>query len=211
MASVTVKGTPKNHMSWPGSTTHVPERCNVAGGTVAAQVWMTLASVLLLLGIGLLGLRLVGYQFISVRGNSMTPTFSSGSLLLARSAAPDDIRAGDIIAFPGASAGDSAIVHRVIVLQNVGRHLVASTMGDSNPVPDPDPVTLKGPVPRVVWIAPHAGWWLTPDLGWQLMAISGFLTLLVTIRYTAPTGFGTKASDAPLLAQSGRCASLSAH
>ena len=53
---------------------------------LASRMWMGFAVALLILGFGLVGLRLAGFQFISVRGHSMEPTFSPGALLIARSA-----------------------------------------------------------------------------------------------------------------------------
>jgi len=126
----------------------------------------------------------MGY-FCSTRGDSMQPTISSGSLLLARGTAPEDIQAGDIVAFPPESEGIPSIVHRVVALIDDGERRFALTMGDNNPVPDPEPLTLDKPIPRVVLILPYLGWWATPALGWHLLAISALLGLRLTLRWRA--------------------------
>ncbi len=147
---------------------------------LASRMWMGFAVVLLLLGFGLFGLRLAGFQFISIRGHSMEPTFSPGALLIARSAPPATVQAGDIIAFSG-MAGEPNIVHRVIALRT-GRTPVATTMGDNNPVIDPYPVVLRGAVPRIIWSVPQVGWWFTPGVGRYLLLVSSLLAALVAVR-----------------------------
>ena len=176
---------------------------------LASRMWMGFAVALLLLGFGLVGLRLAGFQFISVRGNSMEPTFSPGALLIARSAAPATVQAGDIIAFSG-MAGEPNIVHRVVALRS-GSTPVATTMGDNNPVTDPYPVVLRGAVPRVIWSVPQLGWWFTPGVGRHLLVVSSLLAALVAVRQAgrliaergllrrSPTPLGPKAATpAPL-------------
>ncbi len=148
---------------------------------LSSRVWMGLAVALLLLGFGLLGLRVAGFQFISVRGHSMEPTFSPGALLIARSAPPATVQAGDIIAFSG-MAGEPNIVHRVVALQ-MGSTPVATTMGDNNPVSDPYPVVLRGAVPRIIWSVPQVGWWFTPGVGRYLLVVSSLLAALAAVRH----------------------------
>ncbi len=149
---------------------------------LASRMWMGFAVALLLLGFGLLGLRLAGFQFISVRGHSMEPTFSPGALLIARSAPPSTVQPGDIIAFSG-MAGEPNIVHRVVALQ-MGSTPVATTMGDNNPVSDPYPVVLRGAVPRILWSVPQVGWWFTPSVGRYLLVVSSLLAALAAVRHT---------------------------
>ena len=152
---------------------------------IARRLSLAVAGAVLVLGLGLLGLRLAGYQYISVRGDSMQPAFSSGSLLVARPAAAEDIRAGDVISFAGPSAGGPDVVHRVAALFQDRERIVAITMGDNNPLPDPRAVPLDGTVPRVVLTLPYLGWALTPGLGWVALAISALLSLRVALRWKA--------------------------
>ena len=138
--------------------------------------------LLLILVVGLLGLRAAGYEYISIRGDSMEPTFSSGSLLLAQPTAPEDIQVGDIIFVPGTSEGMPAIVHRVVDLLDDGEHIFATTMGDNNPVPDADQVVLDKPVLRIVWAVPYLGWCATPPVAWGLLGLGALLGLCVLLR-----------------------------
>ncbi len=150
---------------------------------LAGRVWMALAVAILLVGIGLMGLRLSGFQFIAIRGHSMEPTFSPGALLVARSAAPETVQAGDIIAFSGA-VGEPDIVHRIVSLEGFATP-VATTMGDNNPVVDPEPVLLTGAVPRILWSIPNAGWLFTPQTGRQMLIVSSVLAMLAATREIA--------------------------
>lgn len=115
----------------------------------------------------------------------MEPTFSAGSWLLARRTAPQDVRVGDIIAFPGTPQEVPNIVHRVVVVQSDGERIVAATMGDNNPVPDPQLLTLERPVPRVVLIVPRLGWWMTPTVGWYVLAVGVLLGVRLSFRWRA--------------------------
>ena len=150
---------------------------------LVGRLWMGLAIAILLVGISLMGLRLAGFQFIAIRGHSMEPTFAPGALLIARSAAPEAVHAGDIIAFSGAE-GEPDIVHRIVSLEGAATP-VATTMGDNNPVVDPEPVLLTGAVPRVLWSIPNAGWWFTPETGRQMLIVSTVLALLAATREVA--------------------------
>ncbi len=148
---------------------------------LASRLWMGVAVALLLLGLGLMGMWLAGFQVIAFRGHSMEPTFSPGALLIARSTPPDRVRAGDVIMFSGGVTGQPDIVHRVVTLRE--NRPVATTKGDNNPMPDPDPLLLSGPVPRIVWSTPNVGWWITPEAGRYLLVVGSILTALVALRH----------------------------
>ncbi len=142
---------------------------------------MGVAVALLLLGFGLMGLWLAGFQLIALRGHSMDPTFSSGALLIARSTPPDRVQVGDVIVFSGGLTGQPDTVHRVVTLHE--NRPVATTKGDNNPMPDPDPFLLSGPVPRIVWSTPNVGWWITPAVGRYLLVVGSILTALGALRH----------------------------
>ena len=148
---------------------------------LASRLWMGVAVALLLLGFGLIGLWLTGFQFIAFRGHSMEPTFSPGALLIARSTPPDLVQVGDVIVFSAGVRGQPDIVHRVVTLHE--NRPVATTMGDNNLMPDPDTVLLSGPVPRIVWSTPIVGWWITPAVGMYLLMVSSVMTALVVLRH----------------------------
>ncbi len=168
---------------------HIRGRRPDALGKVASRVLLASAWALLLLGVGILGMRLAGYQYISTRGDSMEPALYAGSLVVTGRTAPGDIRVGDIIAFFGTSEGDPNIIHRVVALMEDGHRIVAITKGDNNPVPDPDPLILNGAVARVVLGLPYVGWWLTPALGWYLLGAALVLGLRTILRWRTQLKF----------------------
>ncbi len=146
---------------------------------VAHRVLVALACGILLSGVGLLGLHVTGSQLYPTRGDSMEPASSSGSLLIARLTAPEDIRVSDFIVFPEASQTRRLIAHRVVVVVRDGERAFAMTQGDNNPVFDLDPVTLDRPVARVVLVIPWVGWFLTLTTVWCLLAAIALLGLRV--------------------------------
>ena len=90
--------------------------------------------------------RIFGYQIYSVISGSMEPEIPVHSVIYVEEAAPEEIAAGDIIAF---QSGDSIITHRV-----VENHVVEGTFttkGDANAQKDMEDVRygqLSGRVAR---------------------------------------------------------------
>ena len=111
----------------------------------------------------------------------MEPASSAGSLLIARLAAPEDIRVGDFIVIPKASQAFPFTAHRVDVVVRDGERAVAITKGDNNSVSDPEPLTLDGPVARVVLAIPRVGWFVTPEAAWRLWVMSALLGLTIAL------------------------------
>ena len=158
---------------------------------LAQRVSLALAVGLLVLGMAVAGLRLVGYDYIFTRGSSMEPSFSAGTLLLARSTAPEAIEPGDVVAIPGSGGGAPSIVHRVVVLENADRGAVAWTKGDNNLALDAQPLALDGPVDRVVLTVPYLGWVATPTVGWLLLGLVALLALRKMSAWVADSRPGT--------------------
>ena len=65
--------------------------------------WLLVAAVVIL-AILLAGVRLVGFTPYTVLSGSMEPAYPVGSLIYVRSAAPEDISAGDAITLADQSA-----------------------------------------------------------------------------------------------------------
>ena len=116
------------------------------------------------------GLNLAGYTLIYSHGRSMEPTFPDRSLLIGSTTAPDDIRVGDIVAFPRPSEEIPDTVHRVVAVIEQGERRMAIIKGDNSPLPDPGLIPLDGPVIRVGVVLPYLGWWFPPRVVWLLLA-----------------------------------------
>ena len=129
---------------------------------VAHRLPVALVCAILLLGLGLLGMHVAGYRLFPVRGDSMEPASSAGSLLIARLTAPEDIRVSDFIVFPDASHALPFTAHRVDAVVKDRDRAIAITKGDNSPVVDPEPFTLDRPVARVTLVIPRVGWFVTP-------------------------------------------------
>ena len=181
------------HQQIPAASTN-PSRLEAQAGSLSniiTRLPRIMAWGVFLLGMSLLGLRLAGYELIYLRGNSMEPTLSAGSLLLARPAPPEDIRVGDIVAFPSGAEGIPNIVHRVIALQGdvLSRQVrIARTIGDNNPILDPEPLILDQSLTRVVLEMPYIGWWITPTLGWYFLGVGVVLGLMAALQISVRRG-----------------------
>ena len=119
-------------------------------------LWITsLATVVLLALAANLGPR-VGLEVFSVRGGSMTPTIPVGAAVIAVGAAPDSIRAGDIVTI----RADNGVVftHRVIEVDDSEADVWLHTKGDANATADAAPVPLASVIGRVTLIVPLAGY-----------------------------------------------------
>ena len=162
----------------PGrSAVHRPLSGTLQWRKVAHRLLVVLVCAILLLDLGLLGMHVAGYRLFPTLGDSMEPASSAGSLLIARLTAPEDIRSSDFIVFPESSPTLPFTTHRVDVFLTDGERAVAITKGDNNSVFDPEPLTLDGPVARVVLAIPLVGRFVTLRTAWRLWAISALLCL----------------------------------
>ena len=84
--------------------------------------------------------RLFGYQIYTVISGSMEPEIPLGSLVYVKSADPETVVEGDVIAYYGSTDG-SIITHRVIYNQTVVKNFV--TKGDANDTEDMVPVEYE--------------------------------------------------------------------
>ncbi len=166
----------------PGrSAMHRPASGTLQWRKVPHQRLVVLVCAILLLDLGLLGMHVTGYRLFPTLGDSMEPASSAGSLLIARLAAPEDIRVGDFIVFPKASQTLPFTAHRVDAVVKGGERAVVITKGDNNSVLDPEPVTLDRPVARVVLAIPLVGWFVTLETAWRVWVISALLWLSIAL------------------------------
>ena len=142
----------------------------------AAMLWVVLF-------ISPLAIRWVGWDMYAVRGASMEPTISPGSLALTRAVPTEDLGTGEIIVFPApwaqAEGKPRLIIHRLVQLVPTGEGLQGITEGDGNGVLDPAPTHLGIQVPVVVATVPLLGSVYTFVHGWGVsIALAASLSVL---------------------------------
>lgn len=121
-----------------------PALCNIIGtvmllAVIAASLAVTVP-------------RLMGYGIYDIVSGSMEPGIPVGSVIYVEQAAPEDIQAGDVIAF---QSGESVIAHRV-----VENHVVEgsfTTKGDANAEEDMQAVAYQDLIGRVARHYPMLG------------------------------------------------------
>lgn len=96
--------------------------------------------------------RIMGYQTYNVISGSMEPEIPVGSLVLTKSASPEDIREGDIIVF---HRGGSVVTHRVVEKQTAEQQFI--TKGDANPTNDLQPIPFQDLIGKVTRHYAHLG------------------------------------------------------
>ena len=119
-------------------------------------LWIaSLAMVVLLAMVANLGPRF-GLEVFAIRGGSMTPTIPVGAAVIAVSAEPGSIRAGDIVTI----RADNGVVytHRVVEVDDSEADVWLHTKGDANTTADAAPVPLTAVVGKVEAVVPLGGY-----------------------------------------------------
>lgn len=112
-----------------------------------------------------------GYKFYIVLTGSMTPTIAPGDLVIVKDVEPVRVKAGDIITFASASS-KNITTHRVKSIKN-DKEIEFVTKGDANSVNDPNPVSQKYLIGRVV---SHIG-----KVGIAMQSIQNHLAQIIII------------------------------
>ncbi len=132
--------------------------------------------------------RLAGYGTLVVRGGSMGEAYPTGSLVVSRSTAAQEVRLGDVIlvAKENASGRGLPTLHRVVSLSQDGGQIVVQTKGDANETADPNLYVLNGRVATPVYTLPYLGYlvgFVLTQLGWVLLvAIPATILCLLMLR-----------------------------
>lgn len=121
-----------------------PALCSVLGtlilvGVIAAFLPLTVP-------------RLMGYEIYEVVSGSMEPEIPVGSVIYVKAAQPEEVEAGDVIAF---NKGGSVITHRVEENHYVEGEFV--TKGDANQEEDVEPVAYSSLIGKVERHVPVLG------------------------------------------------------
>ena len=96
--------------------------------------------------------RLMGYGIYEVVSGSMEPEIPVGSVVYVKAARPEEVEAGDVIAF---NKGGSVITHRVEENRYVEGEFI--TKGDANAENDMNPVGYQELIGRVCLHYPLVG------------------------------------------------------
>lgn len=141
--------------------------CSVLGNVLFCSVAVTMGFTVLLKGCHIDPMYVVS--------DSMTPTFSSGDIVLV-STRSNAVAAGDVIAYKNTS-GDM-VTHRITSMD----HNMVTTRGDANKSDDPMFPTsaIHG---EVVGIIPHLGWAFRRVTVWSSLVVGiGLCILSNTLR-----------------------------
>lgn len=114
-----------------------------------------LFGAMLVIGIALIVMRVCGYKLLAVETGSMGEAYPVGSLVIAESCDPEEIREGDVITFV-ANEDLLTVTHRVTEVDEKNRRFY--TKGDANNAPDGSPVAFENLVGKVRAKIPYLGY-----------------------------------------------------
>lgn len=111
------------------------------------------------------GPELFGYRFMTVLSDSMTPTITSGDLVIGKAPALDSIQPGQIVTYRNHLAR-RLVTHRVVAVTKVGSESAFITQGDGNSLPDERPILARDVVAAYAFHLPFAGYLLAFSQTW---------------------------------------------
>lgn len=180
MVNVILKNAHTHRINDIGGALRVPARRTLIKWASTTLLWVAVS-----VGACVVALAVAGFRPIHTAGDSMEPTISGGSLVIARLTSPDDIETGDIIAVP-VSSGDVPILQRVSSVFRDGERVAVITKDDNYSQYD-GLTTLNGPVRRTVLVL-QVGPWAGVALAWCGLMSSSLLGLWVTRPKGHPNG-----------------------
>lgn len=92
-----------------------------------------------------------------VLSGSMTPLMLPGDIIVIESVSPDELTAGDVIAFRDPGGKDTYVTHRIINIEE-GQERIFRTKGDANEEEDIFKVPASDLVGKLVFVIPFAGY-----------------------------------------------------
>lgn len=130
-----------------------------------------------------LSITLLRIGFTPVLSNSMSPTFSTGEIVITRPEPRSELTVGDVVVLPLPDSSRQRYLHRIVEIQSEGQQVLVRTQGDKNPRPDPWTLRVESQkVPVVVAGLPKLGlvnsFFQTPSV--RLM-VGSFIFLLALI------------------------------
>ena len=134
-----------------------------------------------------------GLRPLIVYSGSMEPTIPTGSVLVVKPTAPENLYVGDVITV-NQPDGLGVVTHRIQSMQAVDGRNVFQTKGDANDFPDPQLFTLERQAGRVVGHVPYLGYAVvyagSPLIRMALVAVSVYTVLMLSSkRRRRPSAF----------------------
>lgn len=132
-------------------------------GQIAA--WAITAVLGLAIVVTVLIPRLIGAESFTVVSGSMEPAIPTGSIVVSRPIAVEDVRFNDVITFQMESGKSQTVTHRVIGVDFADGQQQFRTQGDANSVEDPVPVLPVQVRGKVLYHVPLVGYmstWISP-------------------------------------------------
>ena len=145
-----------------------------------------IASVAVLVVVGLGVLMWAGYRPLVVLSGSMVPKLPVGSAAIVKPMPARDVRVGDVITFQNPMDRGERITHRVVRIFHREGKTLYTTKGDANPTSDPWDLMLPGHVGHQVADVPYLGYAMAyagrPDLRRALIPLATLLLMLSFVR-----------------------------
>jgi len=124
----------------------------IGGGYLGFALCLALLGLLLAVAVP----KFFGYDSFVIYSGSMEPTVKTGSLLVVKPVAAENLQVGDVIVFR--SPGNHAtITHRIAGIREENGQRIFTTKGDASSNPDPREVRLQGQVGKMAYTIPYLG------------------------------------------------------
>jgi signal peptidase I len=127
-----------------------------------------------------------GNRFLTVRSDSMVPTFSSGDVVVSRVSAPADVAVGDVVTFRDPTRENILVTHRVVKRHAGPESVRFVTQGDANTGQERWSIPRDGTVGRVWLTVPNVGyvvaWAGTPAARIGLIGAASLVLLVAVLR-----------------------------
>lgn len=152
---------------------------------IAQNIILIVATILAV--VGALSVAVFRFGFTPVLSNSMSPTFSTGEIVITRPEPRSQLRVGDVVVLPLPDNSGQRYLHRIVEIESNEQQVLVRTQGDKNPKPDPWTLRVESQkVPVVVAGLPKLGlmgsYFQTPNIRLMVGSLIFILALIGVIR-----------------------------